>query len=173
MQRIPIHEPTETSPDAEAPIVTYGPTLARVLDRDEARRYFAGIDSAKVHGIVHVIVAKSHIPGQVNVECWLETITPGAALVALQIADERLHAIHDLPTGRVKITAVPELRADSLRRIAADLVMRIRSRRPAPADMQPSGPFTLALEDAIRETMTTLITAVARASIDEASGDQE
>ena len=64
----------DTTTISDAPIVTYGPTLARSMTEEDMRRFFASIDESRAIGMAHVVICKSHLPNQVNVECLLEGV---------------------------------------------------------------------------------------------------
>src|ERR1700674_4261700 len=101
----------DTTTISDAPIVTYGPTLARSMTEEDMRRFFASIDESRAIGMAHVVICKSHLPNQVNVECLLDGVPASDAIVALEVAIKQLRHVHGLDGAPLMLNAIAELDA--------------------------------------------------------------
>lgn len=101
-------------------ILTYGPTLARAMDYDQAAAHIAAIDDDRGEGVIGVVVARSHVPGISNIECAVDRLPPDRAIIALATAATRLAKIHGKALGPAQV--LDKVDAQVLRASAERLV---------------------------------------------------
>lgn len=156
-----------TAPDAadpssrlfgpKLPTVTYGATLSRLVDFSDAQRFIESKDRERMLGGIYIELWRSHMPATVNVEAAIK-LDPAVALLALQVADQRIRSLHNLDDRPIEVAAIDEVDAQAIRQMAEDLVKAVRSRPPSPEDFKPKQ-FDLTFEEAVRAVVVALAKA--------------
>lgn len=142
-------------------IVSFGATLARPMQQVDVMAYLQSLDADRAVGTVGIAVCRSYVPGQVNVEAWLDGVSPELALTALQVADQRLRALHGIAPGKLNILAMEEFDATLLRTAAERIVDMCRSSSVVTLSRGNGSrnEFDVTREDAVQAVLIELATA--------------
>ncbi len=140
------------------PLLSYGPTLARVMPRDDASLILDRLcREGRVDGLVHVAVTRDTTPNVRSVDAIIDDIEPTRAIEALTAVLQRLSQLHG---KKLPPLVVDKLDGVVMRKTAEDLVDQIRSCTTG-WYLQ----FDLTREECIEAVMVALITAPVSSSL--------